>query len=479
MSKKFISFRWKLISTYLLLSISSIIFINGISYSFMIGYFIDEKIKQLAEQTRNYAQQLSENLSYEEDLNNETVVENISDLLKNASLSMNSRLMFIDEKFYVVVDAYDDYSGKILSNIDEVKKSNEGYTSYNAYKNNAFNKVVYIAMPIYVNNVIIGSILVISSLDDVYMNIAVLGAKFIVPFVISIFIFAGVGFVFSQYAFRPIDKFITAIKNINTNLKYERVEVDSNDEFAELAEQFNSMITKIEQVDERRDKFVSNVSHELRSPIASIKIISETLTNSPSDNIEVYKDFMIDINSELTRLSKIIDTLLNLVKFDKGELKLEFSQVNLNNLVMRTINLLKPMADMKHISLNFITDEVLIVNVDRDKLAQAFINIVNNAIKYTYEGGYINVSVYTRKDDIAIEVTDSGMGIPEKDFGNIFDRFYRVDEARARDTGGTGLGLSIAQQIMKLHSGNIELKSKLGEGSTFTLVLPKSVLIKN
>lgn len=479
MSKKFISFRWKLISTYLLLSISSIIFINGISYSFIIGYFIDEKIKQLTEQTRNYAQQLSENLSYEKDLNDLLVVKDMSDLLKNASLSMNSRLMLVDDKFYVIVDAYDDYSGRILSNIEEIKKSNKGYTSYTAYKNKAFNKVVYIAMPIYVDNAIIGSILVISSLDDVYLNIAVLGAKFIVPFVISIFIFAGVGFVFSQYSFRPIDKFITAIKNINTNLKYERVEVDSNDEFAELAEQFNNMITKIEQVDERRDKFVSNVSHELRSPIASIKIISETLTTSPSDNIEVYKDFMIDINSELTRLSKIIDTLLNLVKFDKGELKLEFSQVNLNNLVMRTINLLKPMADMKEISLSFVSDEVLVANVDRDKLAQAFINIVNNAIKYTYEGGFISIGLYTRRDDIAIEVSDSGMGIPEKDFSNIFDRFYRVDEARARDTGGTGLGLSIAQQIMKLHMGNIELKSKLGEGSTFTLVLPKSVLIKN
>lgn len=479
MNKKFISFRWKLISTYLLLSISSIIFINGIAYSFMIGYFIDEKIKQLTEQTRNYAQEMSNNLAGQYELHDEKVIKDISDLLKNASLSINSRFMFIDENYRVLVDAYDDYSGKVLPDIEEVKKSNTGYTSYNVYKNSAFNKVVYIAMPIYVDNMIKGSVLVVSSLEDVYLNIAVLGAKFIVPFVISIFIFAGVGFAFSQYAFRPIDRFINAIKNINANLKYEKVEIDSNDEFSELAEQFNSMINKIEQVDERRDKFVSNVSHELRSPIASIKIISETLSTSPSDNIEVYQDFMLDINSELTRLSKIIDTLLNLVKFDKGELKLEFSQNNLNNLVMRNINVLKPMADKKNIAITFHSKEILIANVDRDKLSQALINIVNNAIKYTQEGGKINVSLFTRKDDIAIEIADTGMGIPEKDFDNIFDRFYRVDEARARDTGGTGLGLSIAQQIMKLHMGNIELKSVLKEGSTFTLVLPKSVLVKS
>jgi len=250
------------------------------------------------------------------------------------------------------------------------------------------------------------------------------------------------------------------------------IKIEANDEIGQLAESFNDMASKINQVDEQRRKFVSNVSHELRTPLTSMKIISETLLHQPSWDESVYREFMQDIDGEVSRLNRIVDSLLYLVDLERDELVLETQITYLNYVVHNVVRNLKPIADQKHIRIEIEERDRLQFHMDQGKIQQCLINLVSNAIKYTPENGKIRISVFREINDACVSISDTGIGIPEKDLNHIFDRFYRVDRARARTTGGSGLGLSIAKQIVTLHGGDIQVSSVINTGSTFTVRLP-------
>ena len=226
-------------------------------------------------------------------------------------------------------------------------------------------------------------------------------------------------------------------------------------------------------MDERRKKFVSNVSHELRTPMTSMKIVSDTLLSAPNWDESVYREFMKDINTEVDRLNNIIDSLLYLVRVEKDDLELDLNMTYLNYLVEWVIKTLKPIAEKKDIRISMISHNKVQIQLDQEKMQQCLLNIIGNAVKYTPEGGSVTIELSENREIVVIKITDTGIGIPEKDLPFIFDRFYRVDEARARKTGGTGLGLAISQQIVMLHQGTIEVDSNLGEGTTVSIKLPR------
>ena len=232
------------------------------------------------------------------------------------------------------------------------------------------------------------------------------------------------------------------------------------------------MASQLENVDKQRSEFVSNASHELKTPLTSMKILTESILYQNDIEESVYKEFLSDINMEIDRLTHLINDLLMLTKLEDTERVTHFSQNDLTDLTVRTVKLLNPIAEQKHIKLSIKTAGEVTCDCEPISLRQAINNLVDNAIKYTPEGGFVKVTVLAGRGNAYISVRDTGEGIPAADIDNIFDRFYRVDKARSRESGGSGLGLHIVKRIISNHGGRITVKSTPGHGSRFTVSIP-------
>lgn len=238
-------------------------------------------------------------------------------------------------------------------------------------------------------------------------------------------------------------------------------------------------ITAIRRLERMRSEFVANVSHELKTPITSIKGFAETLLNGAIDDRETADSFLRIIYDESERLNRLIIDILELSKIESKHSALQCSPVDLSELVHRLIHLIKSDASKKQIELQLDMEEDLFIEGDEDRLRQVFINLISNAINYTPEGGKVliearslHISEEFAEDRVLIRIKDTGIGIPKKDLPRIFERFYRVDKARSRRSGGTGLGLSIVKHIVELHHGDISVESEAGIGTTFSIELP-------
>ena len=217
---------------------------------------------------------------------------------------------------------------------------------------------------------------------------------------------------------------------------------------------------------------MSNVSHELKTPITSIRVLADSLMNMENVPIELYQEFMQDISDEIDRESKIIDDLLSLVKMNKSAAAMNIAQVSINGLLELILKRLRPIAQKRNIELILESIREVTAEVDEVKLSLALNNLVENAVKYNIEDGWVRVTLDADHKYFYVKVSDSGIGIPEEFQEQIFERFYRVDKARSRETGGTGLGLAITKNVILMHQGIIKVESKEGEGTTFSVRIP-------
>ena len=237
-------------------------------------------------------------------------------------------------------------------------------------------------------------------------------------------------------------------------------------------------VTEQQKIDRERRNFVSNVSHELRTPLTSIKSYTEALVDGAWENKEIAPGFLKVIETETDRMMRMITDLLNLSRMDQNRLGLEKEFINMNELVVHIVSRFEmvlqsePYRDKNYRILTDITQRDLWVELDQDKITQVLDNIINNAIKYSPDGGRIIVRLMETHTDIIVSVSDEGLGIARKDIPHLFDRFYRVDKARSRAMGGSGLGLAIAQEVIQLHGGKIWVNSIENKGSTFFVSLP-------
>jgi len=232
-------------------------------------------------------------------------------------------------------------------------------------------------------------------------------------------------------------------------------------------------ITELKRLEDIRKDFVANVSHELRTPISSIKGYAETLLDGKADNEETVKDFLGIIYQDSNRLANLIDDLLDLSKIESGKMKMEFEALDLMPIARRCFNVLEKSAKDKSISVAlFIPPNLPRIKGDEKRLAQVFLNLLDNAIKYTTAGGKVTLHASLKDKVVQVDISDTGIGISEKDLPRIFERFYRVDKARSRELGGTGLGLSIVKHIVQAHNGQAWVQSALGKGSTFSFTIP-------
>ena len=231
------------------------------------------------------------------------------------------------------------------------------------------------------------------------------------------------------------------------------------------------MAKQLENIEDKRRKFVSDVSHELKTPMTGIKLICDTCETVEDPDMQ--KEFVGDIVTEVDRLSRLVDRLLILSRLDERKINLE--QVDIKPLVEKIIRTLMPLAQKRNIDMypDFKYESYPEIMIDYDKLFEAFYNIAENAIKYSPEGGRLRIDMDCDTENIIVSFSDNGPGIPEGEREKIFERFYRLDDSRARDTGGTGLGLAIAKEAIEIHGGKITVSAgKDGIGSVFTVSLP-------
>lgn len=244
------------------------------------------------------------------------------------------------------------------------------------------------------------------------------------------------------------------------------------EEILNITDTFNQILGKIQVLESTRQEFVSNVSHELKTPITSMKVLADSLLMQEDVPADMYREFMGDIAEEIDRENKIITDLLTLVRLDKQAVKLNIETVNINELLELLLKRIQPIAAEREIEIVLESVREVMAEIDTVKLSLAFSNLIENAVKYNKNGGWVHVNLDADHQFFYVKVSDSGVGIPEDCQDKVFERFYRVDKARSRDTGGTGLGLAITRNAILMHKGAIQLYSKPGEGTTFTVRIP-------
>ena len=283
------------------------------------------------------------------------------------------------------------------------------------------------------------------------------------------------GYALARRALHPIEKMAREAREITPDKLHARLRVeDADDELGQLAKVFNETLARLEQAFEQLRRFTSDASHELRTPLAMIRSVGEVGLQKDGSRAE-YRDIIGSMLEEVNRLTSLIDNLLTISRADSGHIQLHRTNVPMLALSREAAGLFEILTEEKSQNLDVSGDENAEVAGDPIFLRQALVNMIHNAVKYSPIGETISVNVRNGNDRVVIEIKDNGPGIPPEDQPKIFDRFYRVDKARWRESGGAGLGLSIAKWAVEAHGGAVSLESELNKGCTFRIILPRAL----
>lgn len=375
----------------------------------------------------------------------------------------------------------------VLGTTEEILSSKDAEMFLEAYKkgDNVVSKdknAFHIVIPLYKDNIEIGEtgfIYVSVDIKEIFASYQKTKEKLITISCIVLAFILVVALFYSGFVVKPLKELIQYIERITDGFLEEKVSMKSYTEVEDVVDSINHMTTKLETLERSRQEFVSNVSHELKTPITSIKVLADSLLQQEDAPAELYREFLTDINDEIERENKIITDLLSLVKMDKTSGELNIENININELLEQILRRIKPIAAQRNIELILESYRPVFAEVDEVKLSLAVNNLIENAVKYNFDNGWVRVSLNADHKFFYIKVSDSGVGIPEEEQENVFERFYRVDKARSRETGGTGLGLSITRNAILMHRGAIKVYSKEKEGTTFTVRIPLNHVRKN
>ena len=378
-----------------------------------------------------------------------------------------------DTGAYIVGSANPSNGVTVTANITTAIAGSEGYSS------DSGEKYMDVALPVsgdsgrYIVYIIDNK----NSVQELGSNLfTIILEALAVGMVISV----GLSLMLSKTLVTPIRQLTVAAGAVAAGDFNHKVENQSGDEIGVLTRTFNNMAGQLEDTlddlkvsEQTRREFVANVSHELRTPITSIRSYAETLMDDPNMPAETRKKFLGVVVNESDRMTNIVQDLLTLSKFDAGSIEFSFEMFSFEKSVRDVYNATRMEAQHHghEFTLEFLS-QLPEIRGDRARIEQVIINMVSNAIKYTKDGGVIRVTAGEKDGSVWCTVKDNGIGIPKEDVNKVFDRFYRVDKARSRESGGTGLGLSIAKEIAVRHGGDITVKSSLGRGTSITLSLP-------
>lgn len=448
-----------------------LILLTNLLFNTLENYYAKEKTKSIFRQANIISTDL-----YVKGLMNEST--GINEYVNSINSQDYERIIILDSRSIVTYDSNEIDTGKSYATeevIAALKGQSKSYTKKN-------ENVVRVITPIKneKKDQIDGAIILISSYEDIDNSIkSQKSIAFLIIFILLILILI-LSYYFSGLITKPFKKLLITINKITDGNIDEKIDIKGNYEIEEIGTAFNHMTDKLQQIDESRKQFVANVSHELKTPLSSVKVLADSLLMQPDAPKELYQEFFEDINAEIQRETTIINDLLTLVTLDKNENELNISETNINLLIESILKRLKPLADIKGIEMIFESYREVIAEIDNTKISLAVTNLIENAIKYNIENGWIKVKLNSNHKNAHIVIMDSGIGIPKESIDKIFERFYRVDKTRSRETGGTGLGLSITHQAILMHQGFIRCNSKINSGTTFKVSLPlKRPILEN
>ena len=379
-----------------------------------------------------------------------------------------SRVLVTDSSGRVLYDtretgsAVGDYV--FYAEIVQALMGNDAFTC--VYKNGAFRSRA--TSPVLYQNQIIGSVYayeydteqaaLLSGLQD---NLLRLSA------VIGVVVLA-LSLILSRALTAKIGELLTAIRKVREGAYSHRAEIHGRDEIAQIGEEFNSLTDRLQVTENARRRFVSDASHELKTPLAAIRLLTDSILQTDNIDPETTREFVMDIGQEAERLSRITEDLLRLTRLDSGVLEppVVVDVLPVLEQVMRMMSLI---AQEKGVDLTYDAAEGCRVLATKDEIHQVIYNLVDNAVKYSAEGGFVQVSLGMEGNKVVLSVEDNGTGIPEADLPRIFERFYRVDKARSRAAGGTGLGLSIVSDTVKKRGGTVKAANRPEGGAVFTV----------
>lgn len=471
------SFRTRIFLLMLLIGIlPSIVVRNGILSNYETRA-VNVKISEVQNQFKIIANHL---IAY-------NYLQNTSSEVINAELGQLSnlydgRVLIINGNFKVLKDTYEISEGKTIIS-EEVIKCFKGETTSNYDRVNGFiemtipiTETVQTADDEDEEAVVSGVMLTSVSTDTISMTLSILSRKaLIIDITMCIVIFA-LAMLTSKYLTRPFDKVSNAISEVKEGYTDEALSVPDYEETEHIVDAFNQVLSRMRVLDESRQEFVSNVSHELKTPITSMKVLADSLLMQEDVPIELYKEFLGDIADEIDRENKIINDLLSLVKLDKTNSELNITTVFINEMIELTLKRLRPIARKRDIEVVFESNRQVTAEIDEVKITLALTNLVENAIKYNKDHGNVKVTLDADHQFFTVEIADTGIGIPQEAYDHIFERFYRVDKSHSREIGGTGLGLAITRNVVLMHRGSVTVSSVPGEGTVFCIKIPLSYL---
>ena len=393
----------------------------------------------------------------------------------------DGRVLIINSSLKVVKDTYGISEGKTIVSEEVIRCMKGENTSQYDSENGYIEMTIPITETMVMNmtgeepkkfDIVSGVMLTSVSTDSITVTMDILSRQALVVEVIVIIAIFLVSFVLSHLLIRPFEKITDALSQVKEGYKSDPISVPDYLETEHIGDAFNQVLSRMKVLDDSRQEFVSNVSHELKTPITSIKVLADSLRGQEDVPVELYREFMEDIATEIDRENKIINDLLALIKMDGTAFTLNISQVDINLLVELIMRRLRPIAIKRDIELVYESIRPVMAAVDEVKITQVITNLIENAIKYNKEHGWVKVTVDADHQFFTVEVADSGIGIPADSVEHIYERFYRVDKSHSREIEGTGLGLSITRSAILMHRGTIKVVSEEGEGTTFTVKIP-------
>ena len=436
---------------------------------FLVSYE-KQAMVQLSNDVKNQCQILGNQISSADFLHNPHNESLENDLAQVATL-YDGRIILIDEDFNIVKDTYALEEEKTMVS-EEVVKCFKGEAS-GYYTSGRF---VELTVPIMAGSEtekkIAGVILVSASTDSIYVKLSEFRRSSEIW--VSVIAICSLAFsiLLSNWLVRPLKHMNQYIGDLAEGSLDGDLDIHDCTETENISNTFNIMLARLRLVEESRQEFVANVSHELKTPLTSMKVLADSLLMQGDAPVELYKEFMQDIANEIDRESSVISDLLTLVKMDRKSTELNVASTDINDFIEQILKRLRPIAEKANIELVFESNRSVTAEIDATKLSLAFSNLVENAIKYNKENGWVHVSLNADHKNCYIEVADSGIGIPAEAQEHIFERFYRVDKSHSREIGGTGLGLAIARSAVVMHRGAIKVFSQPSEGTTFTVRIP-------
>ncbi len=466
-----------------------IVLLVGIIPSVAMRYGIVRNYEQRAVELRKVAVQSQLKIIADHLINEDYFNTNRSEVI-NAELEMLSnlydgRVQIISGNLRIIKDTYGISEGKTIISEEVIKCfMGESLSNYDAQ-----NGYIEMTIPIIDNqNVsaegtggttatgpdprVKGVMLTSISTDYITETMSILSRKAMILETLMIMAIVTIALILSIVLTRPFERVTKAIGEVKAGYSNESISVPDLAETEHIVEAFNQLLQRMKVLDDSRQEFVSNVSHELKTPLTSMKVLADSLLVQEDAPVELYQEFMEDIVSEIDRENRIITDLLTLVKMDKKASAMNIVALNINDMTELILKRLRPLARKKDVEVVFESVRSVTAEVDEVKMTLVMSNLVENAIKYNKEHGWVKVVLDADHQYFTFEVSDSGIGIPEESLAQIYERFYRVDKSHSREIGGTGLGLAITKSAVLMHRGSITVTSTEGEGSTFLVKIP-------